>query len=251
MKKTNRLLFWRNIFTFIVVISFTIIIVNEKANTIFLPKIEKKINNYLTENYSEIKEEITTDKIFYNKKTYTMRVSNKNNKNLYFNIYYKNKKISDTYKKDYLQGKSLYTSIEKKLEKEINKKTGKEYSITIITNLNKFTPQVQKRIINENNLLQLKFFNIEKEIIIKDWNKENITKEINDVINNLKENGITPKYYTITITDANDITKSIKIDKITEDFTTNKNKNEIISAIINNEHSELLNESKIEYTFLN
>ena len=251
MKKSDRLLFWRNIFTFIVVISFTIIIVNEKANTIFLPKIEKKMNDYLADNYSNIKEEITTGKIVYNKKTYTMKVANKNNKNLYFNIYYKNKKLSDTYKKDYFQGRTLYTSIEKKLEKDINEKTDGEYSIKIVSNLNKFTPQVQKRIISENNLLQLKFYNIEKEIIIKDWTEENISNEINNIINNLKENGITPKYYTITITDAKDITKSIKIDKITEDFTTNKNKNEIISAIINNEHSALLNENKIEYTFLN
>ena len=46
-----------------------------------------------------------------------MKVKNIKNKNHYFYIKYSNKKITDTYKEDYIQGKSLLNEIQKNLEK--------------------------------------------------------------------------------------------------------------------------------------
>ena len=66
MKKEKKLLLARNIFTFIIVILFTIIIVREKKETLFLPKIENKINNYIEENYP--KEDLKLGKITYKNK---------------------------------------------------------------------------------------------------------------------------------------------------------------------------------------
>ncbi len=251
MKKSQKLLLGRNIFASAIIIIFTIIVINEKGSTIFLPKVEEKMNEYIKNNYADIENDISYNKITYNKTQYTMKVKNKSNKNLYFYIYYSNKKITDTYKKDYLKGETLLKHIKKDLTKEINTKTNQNCSIEIVSTLDSFTPQVKERIINEDNLSQLKFYSIKKELFIKNWNEKEIATEISSFINSIKENNITPKYYTITITDKADITKSIKIDNLTDLFITNKNQEQIISAIINDEKSQLLTDQKIEYTYLN
>ncbi|MBQ6323580.1 MAG: hypothetical protein IJI22_01970 [Bacilli bacterium] len=251
MKKSQKLLLGRNIFAFIIIILFTIIIIHEKASSILLPKAEEKINTYFNENYNFLKGEVNKDKVKYENSKYSMTLKNKSNKHLYFKIYYKNKKTTDTYKKDYLEGKSILKYTKNKLEKEINTITNQKCSIEIISTLDKFTPKVQERIINEDNLLQLKFYNIEKELTINNWNTETITSEIVNFIEIFQNNNITPKSYTLIITDKKEITKSIKISNITDDFTKNNSKKEIINAIINDENKELLDKEKIEYTYLN
>ena len=57
---------------------------------------------------------------------------------------------------------------------------------------------------------------------------------------------MTPKSYTITITNKNDITESIEIKNITKEVSK-----EIINDIINDEKSDLLKENKITYKYLN
>ena len=47
-----------------------------------------------------------------------MKVTNKLNKNHYFYITYSNKKITDTYKEDYLEGRTLLTKTSNNLEKK-------------------------------------------------------------------------------------------------------------------------------------
>lgn len=61
----NSLIYGRAIFTLIVIVAFGLIIVNEKGGKIFLPKATNKINNYINEKYSQIKEDISIEKIDY------------------------------------------------------------------------------------------------------------------------------------------------------------------------------------------
>ena len=169
MDKQKKLVFERSIFVFIICVIFGVIIVTEKMGGLLIPKVTKKMNTYIEEKYN--KEEFKYSPVTYKNTTYTMKVSSKDNKNHYFYVKYFGKKLSDTYKKDYLEGNTLLTHIKKNMEKEINTKTKEKCSIKIISTLNKFTPKVKERIINEDNLLQLKFFAIEKELIINNWNE--------------------------------------------------------------------------------
>ena len=249
MKKEKNLLLARNIFTFSIVIIFTIIIVSEKKETIMIPKIEKKINQYIEENYS--KEDLQQSKVIYKNDKYRMKVSSKKNKNRYFYVYYFKKNITDTYQEDYIKGKTILTNIEKKLQKEIKEKTNKTPIIEINTTLDQFTDSVAERILEEENLLELKIYTIKDELIIEKWNTKEITLEIENYISTYNKENITPKNYIITITNQNEITNSIEISNITSDFINNPRKEEIINDIIINRNSSLLKDNKIIYKYKN
>lgn len=242
MNKQKKLSFERGIFVFIVFILLGVIVVTEKFGSIMIPKATKKINNYIEEKYKNI--DLKTNEVTFKNTTYTMKVESKENKHHYFYINYYNRKITDTYKEDYVEGKNLLKHIKKKLKKEINSKTNTNCDIEITSTLDKYTDIVKERIIKEDNLLELKFYIIKKELVIKEWNEENITNSINAFINNFTD--MTPKSYTITITNKNDITESIEIKNITKEVSK-----EIINDIINDEKSDLLKENKITYKYLN
>ena len=244
MNKQKKLLLGRGIFVFIVFVALGVIVFTEKFGSIMIPKIEKKINNYIEEKYKG--KNLNTNKVTFKNTTYTMKVESKENKHHYFYIKYFNKKISDTYKKDYIEGKNLLDYIKKKLKKEINSQTSTNCDIEITSTLDKYTSTVQEKIIKEDNLLELKFFIVKKEIIIDDWNEENITNKVNSFIDKFTSNNITPKSFTITITNKNDLTESIEIKNI-----TNKVNKNIISDIIKDKKSDLLKENKITYKYLN
>lgn len=158
----NSLIIGRAIFTLFIIIAFGLIIVNEKGGKIFLPKATNKINTYIDENYNQIKEEIAIENIDYKNRTFTAKIISKQNKNLFFYITYKNKKIQDTYQKDYIEGKSILTYLNKKIEKEINDKTNIEYKVHEISTLDKYTDNVKEQIIKEENLLSLRYYYLEK-----------------------------------------------------------------------------------------
>lgn len=242
MNKQKKLSFERGVFAFIVFVLLGVIVVTEKFGSIMIPKVTKKMNTYIEEKYKNL--DLKTNKITYKNTTYTMKVESKENKNHYFYINYYNRKITDTYKKDYIEGKNLLNYIKKKLKKEINNKTNTNCDIEITSTLDKYTDTVKEKIIKEDNLLELKFFIIKKELVIDKWDEENITNKINNFLD--KFTGITPKSYTITITNKNDITESIEIKNI-----TNKITKEIVNDIIKDEKSNLLKENKITYKYLN
>ena len=253
MKKQKQLLIARGIFVFIVFVALGVIVVTEKANTIIIPKVKIKMEDHINKNYNEIKNSINLEKINYNtsNKEFTMKVTSKKNKNHFFYIKYSNHKIKDTYKNDYLKGEKLLNHIQKKLKKEIEEKTNSKCNIKILTTLNNFTNTIQNRIINEENLLNLKFYTIEKEILINNWNQKEISEKISEKIKEYEENNITPKNYTIIITNKKDITESIKIINITNKFIDNPLKEEIINDIINNENSKIIKQNKITFKYLN
>ena len=244
MNKQKKLVLERSIFVFIIFVIFGVIIVTEKMGGMLIPKVTKKMNTYVENKYN--KDDFILEDVTYKNTTYTMKVISKENKNHFFYIKYYAKKITDTYKKDYLEGKNLLSYLKKKLKKEILEKTSINSDIEITSKLNEYTDIIKDRIIKEDNLLELKFYIIKKELIIDEWNEETILNEVNSFIDKHKENNITPKSYKIIITDKSDITKSIEIKNIKD----NINK-EIIHDIINDNESDLLKDNKITYKYLN
>lgn len=223
----------------------------EKAGDIFIPKADNKFKEYIKTTYPNEKDNWKYGKTYYTNKSFKMKVYSKDNKHHCFYLILNKKKINDTYKEDYLKGKQLLNYTEKKLQKTINKKTNDSIKVIIPTTLDKYTDIVKERIIKEDNLLSLKFYTIEKNININNWSTEEIINQINTVITTFQNNKITPKNYNITITNSNNITESIKISNITDDFLTNPNKFEIINAIMKEEDSIYLKDNKITYKYLN
>ena len=251
MNSKNGLLIGRGIFMIFVIVSLGLIIVNENGGALFTEKANKKIDEYIETNYQSIINKFNKEETKYESTIYTSKIVSKKNKNHYFYIKYNNKKITDTYKKDYEEGKTILNYLNKKLEKEIKKKTKIECKIQSVITLDKYSEKVQERIIEEDNLLELKYYYIEKELTIPNWNKKDISLEIEKLIKTMKDNNITPKYYVITITDAKDITKSIEISNITEDYIGNKNKEDIINDILENKETKLLKENEITFKYNN
>lgn len=251
MANQRRLLIARNAFLFIIFVCFGVIIVTEKSSGLLLPKIEKKMQEYLDSNYNDIQEGIKKSKVSYDNPVYKMKITSIDNKNHFFYILYSDRKISDTYKEDYVEGKQLFTKIQKDLENGIRNKISTSVKVEIISTLDKYTSKVQDRIIREDNLLELKFYSIEKELTIKDWNSKEITSSIIDFIKKCSSNKITPKSYKLVVTNSSDITESIEISNITEDFITNENNEKIITDILSDNTSKILRDSKIQYKYLN
>lgn len=247
MKERKNLTIQMTIFFTFVFVIFSLIIISEKKNTLVLPKINSLMTNYINENYHDL--EVIKSNITEENNIFSMKVHNKDNKNHYFYINYSNKKISDTYKKDYFEGATILNHLSKKLEKKIYSITNKNYKVTFDNTLNNYSQQVQNQLIKEN-ITTLKIYTVEYEITTP-WNKTTITNNITDIITKLEKNNITPKNYTITITNKDDITQAVKIKGLKITFIKNDNLSIIINDIINNNKSNILNENKITYEYLN
>lgn len=251
MNKQKKLMLEMSIFYLLIFVAFGTIVIQEKAGDILIPRVQKKMDQYLSDNYQNILNDIKKNNIEYKDSTFTMKISSKINNNYSFNIYYKKNNLSDSYQQDFVEGKTLLENIQTKLEKQIIEKTNLKVKVNIPNKLNEFTTQVQEQIIKEDNLKNLKIYNIEMEIPISTWNKDEITKEITSKIESLNNQSITPKSYTITITNSNNIIESIQISNLTESFLTNPNQKEIIQDILQDNNSNLLKENKITYQYLN
>ena len=251
MEKQRRLLFARNVFLFIIFVCFGVIIVTEKASGLLIPRVEKKMKEYLNTNYQDILSDIKTSAVVYDKTIYRMKVTSEENKDLFFYIYYSEKKLSDTYQKDYIEGNRLLTRIKKDLENDIRKKINTSVKVDALASLDKYTTRVKDRIIKEDNLLELKFYTVEKEIPISNWNSKVINQSIVDFIKKFKDNNITPKSYKLIITNSKDVTEAIEISNITEDFITNKDNEKIIKDILADNNSKLVKDNNIKYKYLN
>ena len=248
MRQDKKLTIGMAIFTLIVFVSFGVIITIEKASPYLIPKIDKKLTTYIQENYKE--EDLILKETEYKKTKFQKEVISKENKHLSFKVYYQNKKITDTYKKDYLKGNDFLKYISKKIETEIAKKTSKTYKITIPTTLDQFTTTVRKKMLEEKNLSNLKIYNLESEITVKKWTQTEISNKIIELVQTLEENNITPKTYTIIITDKNDITNSVEIKNFTTKIIENNELDLLINGILNNEKSNI-KEKNVTYKYLN
>ena len=251
MEKQKRLLFARNVFLFVICVCFGVIIVTEKASGLLIPKVEKKMQEYLNTNFSELQNNIDMHDVIYDKTVYKMKITSRENDNHFFYIYYSEKKLSDTYKEDYVEGKQLFKKVTKDLEDEIRKKINTSVEVEEIATLDQFTSRVQDRIIKEEDLLELKFYTIKKELTIDNWNEKEITKEIIDLMGKCQDNNITPKNYKLVITNNKDVTESIEIDNLTEEFIKNTSNEKIIKDILSDNSSKLLKTNGIKYKYLN
>ena len=248
MNEQKKLTIQMTIFFIIIVTLFTVIVLKEKQSTILLPKVEQKIDNYIDENYNS--QELTKGKITINNDTYKIKITNKKNKNHCFYITYSNKKITDTYKEDYLEGKTLIKHLNNVIEKSIYEKTNKQYTIKINNTYDNFSDKIKEILQTEENLESLKIYTLETEITSL-WNTSSITKNITNIMTNLNNKNITPKNYTFIITDKNDITKSVKIINLTIDNIEKNNLSIIINDIINNKQTSILTENQITYEYIN
>ncbi len=251
MKEQNKLLFARNIFACLLFFSLAMIVFFEKKDLLLSKKVQKQMNNYIETHYSNLKNNVTIGKISFKKNTYTIKITSKDNKNLYFFINNKKKKITDTYQKDYYEGKTLLDTLPKKLEKDIKDLTHTSVNVKIVTTLDQHIKSIQERIMKEDNLLQLKFYSIEKTILIENWNEDTITKSIIETINIYNEKDITPKYYTLNLMNKSNMNDSLQISNLTEDFISNPKKKQIIIDILNDNNSKLLKENNITYQSIN
>ena len=247
MNEGQKLTLQMAIFFLISFVLLGTLVIKEKQNVLFLPKIENSITNYISDKYNKLS--LNKSKVTEKNDIFTMKVSNPKNKNHYFYISYSKKEISDSYKTDYLEGKTILNHLSNKLEKDIENKTNKKYEITFDNTLNNYSDKVQNKIIEEN-INDLKIYTVEKEIATT-WDINTIIKKISDTMTTLEKNNFTPKNYTITITNINDITNSIKIYNLKSSLLENDNLTIIISDIINNKQSNILKNNKITYEHLN
>lgn len=251
MDKYKRLNIARGAFVFIIFVAFGIIICTEKGGDLLIPKVKEKLNEYIATNYTSIVNNTIQDDIIYKDKTFTMKIYDKTNKNHYFYITYDNGKITDTYQEDYLKGKSFLNEIQNNLENKIYNKTKIKAKVNILSSLDKYTSRVQKLILEEKDLEKIKFYSLSINIDLKTWDEINASKEITNILNTFIKHNINPKSYTITINNLREITESIEISNIDNDFINNEYKEQILSDIINNKKSDLLDEYNITFKHLN
>lgn len=251
MKEQTKLLIQMSILFLVTFVIFGIIIVKEKSNIILNTKIEKIITQYIDKNYSEITTTLKKGKISYKDNTYTMKLTSTKNEHLYFYIKYSNKNITDTYEKDYIKGKSLLSYIPKQIEKNIKEITNEDVTIKIDKTFDQFTEKVQKEILQESNLQQLRFYNLTKKLSINDWSASQISQKISSFITNIESQNIKPRTYTLIITDQNHITKSLEINNLTYELIKNNTYIEIINDIISNKSSNIIKKYNITYKYLN
>lgn len=247
MKKQLKLTLSMALLFLITFVSFGTIIINEKKEELFMPHIKNKLINYLEKTYKE-QANLTTN-ISYNKDKFILKVISEENKNYYFNIYYKDKKITDSYEEDYIKGNTYFKYLEKKLQKDINKNLDIKTTIDIATTLDSMTSKIRKNVLIDEDIKSLKIYTLSSELIIEEWNTQSITNDITTFINKLEKEDIKPNSYILTITNSNNLNQSVEITNITTDLIQNNKLNLVIDDIINNINSKLLQQEKITYKY--
>lgn len=245
MNKQTKLVLERSIFFTFVFVCFGLIIINEKQDLFITKRVEKKLNDYIEKKYNKLN--LEKSPIKYKNTTFTIKLSSKDNINYFFYVKYSNKKITDTYEEDYVKGKSFLKYIEKKLNKEITKNTSTQCKISINTSFDKMRDIIKERLLNEEDLIHLKIYTIEKDLMIENWNSTEISNTINNLIYKFNEKNITPKSFQIRLTNKEDITESIIIKNIKNNFISIQNNEQIIKDILKNNNTSLLKQYEITY----
>lgn len=251
MKERNKLTIQMSLLFLVVLVVFGVIIVNEKISPLKIPKVTEKLNIYINDNYKDILNDVDIEKVEYKEMKYKTKLVSKENSNYYFYIYYENKKITDTYKKDYVEGESILNYQKEKIIENIKKKTKATYTITISRTLDKYTDSLREKIITSNKPESLKIYNLEANITVSKFNATHIYKTIKSFNENLTDKNINPKTYTFIITDPDNEEIAVKISNLTSDVIENDDFITIINDIINKKKSNLLSNYDINYEYLN
>ncbi len=231
------------IFFAIVLFCFGFIVISQKLTPIFEKKADKEINAYIEENFNDLKD-VRKEKTNYINNKYTKIIRHKDNKNYYFKISYKNKKITDTHKKDYVEGSTFLKYISKKIQKEIKDKVQKEYTVIISSKLNKFSEKTKVNIIKEKDLLSSEIFTLEIKVE-SEFNTYSLTNSLTSIHNKLLNNNIKAESYNFIISDSKS-NKEMKINNL----KINKNLKYILTDIINDKESDYLKQNNITYEIL-
>lgn len=245
MKQDKKLMLGMTLLFLITFVFFGTLIVTEKLAPLYTNKVKEKFTAYLTKKYKN-NNEFTLEKVTYTHQKYEAKVTNKENEDLYFTITYKDKKITDTYKKDYLEGHTLLTKLEKTLEKDIKDYLNQEVKITFPLTLNKYTKTVKKDLLNANPK-KTNMYDISltiKSVI----DQTEITNKITTLNNELKSLNIIPNHYNITIKSKND---KLTIHNLTQKTIEKNILFQITSDIITNKESNLLKNNNITYEYIN
>lgn len=223
-----------------------LIVVNEKKVDIMMPKVEKKFHEYIDENYKSMKNEITINKIIYDKKKkyFQTKITNKENKHLYFVLYYKNKKITSTFQNDYKKGKTFIAYLEKTIKKEIGIN---DLSIKISSSFDKLGKAVRGQLLKEEDLISLKIYTIVKEFSLEEFTQEEIINTIQKFEKSLKDKNAKPKDYSFTFTNQKEITQAFELSNITLSTPYLEN---IIEGILKHDKT-IENQYNIKYNYLN
>ncbi len=246
MKEQNKLTLQMSLLFFVVFVFFGVVVVNEKLSPLKIPKITKKIEVYLKDNYEDDLKNLEMEKITYKNLRYETIVKNKENEKLYFKVYYENKKITDTYKKDYLEGKTLIKEKEKEIQNNIKKKTRTVYKIKL-DKLNTYSEVKQQELLNSKKPESLELYNIEANVSIEKLTLENIVNVINIFYENANERSITPKSFTFDITADK---KTLRIENISRNIIESEELKVIINDIIKKKESKILEDNNISYEYL-
>lgn len=233
------------LFAIAVITSFCFILINEKE-TIQKKVIEKKMQQYINKNYNTIKNEIKIGKIIQKNNQYTIKITSKKNKDYYFYIHYKNQKITNDYKTNYLQGKTFLTKTKQKIEKNIKPKIQEKFTVIIKNTLNQIDEK--EKIITQKNPEKINFYTLQIENTIQIWTKDSIKNKIKETINQIETKKITPKDYQFLIKKEKEI---LIIKGIKKDLINQKNFDTIIKEILlNNKKSKIIKENNITYQYL-
>lgn len=248
MEKKNKLITNMWIFSTIIIVVFALIIINEKKYTLLEDKIEEKLTTYINSNYQEIKQEIKIHNIKYQPGShlYKMKISNQQNKNLFFYVSYHNKKISSTYQKDYMEGKSLLTFYQEKFEKDINEGKKLKTSFTFTKKLNSYTSDIQEAFIH-NQIKELPIYELKTELKPTSFTVADISSSIKDYHQYILSLGYHPKSYTFKVL-FDDINQSFELKKVTPELI-NTNTKEIINGIIS-KNQDIMSLYNITYQYL-
>jgi len=249
MNKQKRLTIGMGLFTFILFVAFGSIIFTEKAAVLMIPRIDKKIDSYLDKNYKELLNKVKLENTIYKNTVFEKKITDQRNNNHYFYIKYKDKKITDTYKEDYLEAKPFMKHLSNIIQKEIKKETNKDYKITMTDTFSNYTTMIQNKLLKEKNLKEVRCYTIEDTLTTSNWNKETIQKEITTYINELDKLKITPNNFVLTITNK-DNTKKIKIDNITIETINKKEFSTIIDNILKDKKDDSITNNRIKYRYI-
>ncbi len=248
MKEKNKLFLQMSILFLIVFVTFGVIIVNDKTSFLMIPKVEEKINNYLTEKYKEELGEFHKEDVQYNQLKFQQKIISNKNENLYFYIYYQNKKITDTYQEDYVEGNSIFSFLKKEITSNIEKKTKENYQITLTDTLDTYSKDMQEKIVKSTEPETLSIYNLESQLEIDYFTPSKITKKISNFIEGLENKNITPKSYCFILSNKK---KKLEISNITKELIESNELESLISDIINNKKSNLVDIYQITYKYLN
>ena len=246
MKEQNKLTLQMSLLFFVVFVFFGVVIVTEKLSPLKIPRVTQKIEVYLKDNYEDELDNLEMEKVTYKNLRYETIVKNKENEQLYFKIYYENKKITDTYKKDYLEGKTLIKAKEKEIQNNIKKKTKTVYKIKL-DKLNTYSESKQKELLTSKKPETLTLYNIESKVSVEKLNVDNIINVISIFYENANNKDITPKTFTFEITTDK---KNLRIENIPRDIIESEELKTIINDIIKKKESKILDDYKISYEYL-